>query len=480
MPHSQTYRLSACSHDGAWHAQRISSCLTPFLKRGLYRCRIAAQAVHIVAAADSKVNVLLVGGGGREHALAWKLAQSPQLGSLFCAPGNPGISAEPGVASVADLDVDSHEEVVRWCQDREIGLVLVGPEAPLVAGLVDSLKRTGIRAFGPSAAAAQLEGSKAFLKDLCREYNIPTGTYEVFRDPEAAKGYIREQGAPIVVKAVGLAAGKGVVVARTVEEAAAAVDDMLVERKFGEAGSEVVVEEFLDGEEASFFALIDGESCVALASAQDHKAVGEGDTGPNTGGMGAYSPAPVVTPEIEAQVMEEIVQRTASAMVDRGIPFSGVLFAGLMIKNGKARLLEHNVRFGDPECQCLMMRLQSDLLEVLLAAAEGRLGAAQLQWSPEKALTVVLAAKGYPGSYKKGSSISSLGAVKDAKVFHAGTSSSPDGGIIATGGRVLAVTALADTVALAQQKAYKAVDQIHWPEGFCRRDIGWRAVERER
>ncbi|BDA43270.1 Phosphoribosylamine-glycine ligase [Coccomyxa sp. Obi] len=394
-------------------------------------------------------------------------------------------------------------QVVRWCKDKEIGLVLVGPEAPLVSGLIDALKAGGIRAFGPSAAAAQLEGSKKFVKDLCRDYDIPTGSYEAYTDPEAAKEYIRSRGAPIVVKADGLAAGKGVVVAHSVEEALAAVDDMLINRVFGEAGTEIVVEEFLDGEEASYFALIDGETCVALASAQDHKAVGEGDTGPNTGGMGAYSPAPVVTPSVESQVMEEIVQRTASAMVKKGVPFTGVLFAGLMIKDGRARLLEHNVRFGDPECQCLMMRLQSDLLEVLLAAADGQLSGTQLQWSPDTALTVVLAARGYPGSYTKGTVIRNLDAVTTAKasrllyilyrgssgkaselyrwmlqVFHAGTSSNDAGEVTATGGRVLGVTAVAADVEQAQKKAYQAVDTIDWPEGFCRRDIGWRAVAR--
>ncbi|KAK9915166.1 hypothetical protein WJX75_005509 [Coccomyxa subellipsoidea] len=431
----------------------------------------------VVAAAPGKVDVLLVGGGGREHALAWKLAQSPLCDTLFCAPGNPGISREDNVTSLA-LDVENQEEVFRWCKDQDIGLVLVGPEAPLVSGLIDALKAGGIRAFGPSAAAAQLEGSKKFLKDLCRDFDIPTGSYEAFTEPETAKNYIRARGAPIVVKANGLAAGKGVVVAQSVEEALTAVDDMLINRKFGEAGNEIIVEEFLDGEEASFFALVDGETCVALASAQDHKAVGEGDTGPNTGGMGAYSPAPVLTSSVESQVMEEIVQRTASAMVKRGVPFSGVLFAGLMIKEGRARLLEHNVRFGDPECQCLMMRLQSDLLEVLLAAADGRLSGAQLQWSPDTALTVVMAARGYPGSYAKGTIIHNLDAVSSAKVFHAGTSSNDAGEVVATGGRVLGVTATSADVEEAQKKAYQAVDAIDWPEGFCRRDIGWRAVAR--
>lgn len=343
---------------------------------------------------------------------------------------------------------------------------------------MDDLSAAGVRAFGPSAAAARLEGSKQFMKDVCKKYNIPTAAYETFTDAGAAKDYVRAQGAPIVVKASGLAAGKGVVVASTVDEACAAVDMMLLDKAFGDAGSKVVVEEFLDGEEASFFALVDGESAVALASAQDHKAVGDGDTGPNTGGMGAYSPAPVVTPEIEAQVMEEIVLRTAKAMVAEGAPFRGVLFAGLMIKGGRAKLLEHNVRFGDPECQGLMARLDSDLLPALLAACDGRLGEAELRWKDEAALTVVMAAKGYPGPYKKGTPIRGLDRVKTAKVFHAGTSAGPGGGVVASGGRVLGVTALGKDVAEAQARAYEGVAAVDWEDGFWRTDIGYRAVAR--
>lgn len=365
-----------------------------------------------------------------------------------------------------------------WCKQHDIGLVAVGPEQPLVDGLTDALEAAKIRVFGPSARAAQLEGSKRFMKDLCRKYNIPTAKYEVFDSPDKAKSYIKQQDAPVVVKADGLAAGKGVIVASSADEACAAVDDMLVNKAFGSAGNKIVVEEFLAGEEASFFALLDGSTCVALASAQDHKAVGEGDTGPNTGGMGAYSPAPAVNPQVQEQVMQEIVQRTADALVSEGCPYRGVLFAGLMIQDGKAKLLEHNVRFGDPECQGLMLRLQSDLLELLLAACDGKLADVKPQWSSDTALTVVMAAKGYPGSYQKGSIIRNLDQVSTAKVFHAGTASDADNKITAVGGRVLGISATGKSVLEAQQNAYKAVDTIEWPEGFVRRDIGWRAIQR--
>ncbi|KAK9830322.1 hypothetical protein WJX72_011001 [[Myrmecia] bisecta] len=438
-----------------------------------YRTLVTAQI-----ASQDKVNVLVLGSGAREHALVWKLSQSERCGSLYCSPGNAGIGQEEATCS-SDPDWQDHEAVARWCEDKHIGLVAIGPEAPLVAGLTDQLQAAGIRVFGPSAKAAQLEGSKAFMKGLCERYCIPTGWYKTFRDPQAAKDFIRQKGPPIVIKADGLAAGKGVTVAQTEQEACAAVDEMLVESRFGAAGSEIVVEEYLDGEEASFFALIDGSSCVALGSAQDHKAIGDGDTGPNTGGMGAYSPAPVVTPQVEAQVMEEIVQRTADAMVALGAPFCGVLFAGLMIKGGRARLLEHNVRFGDPECQCLMTRLESDLLEVLLAACDGNLEQVKLSWSQQTALTVVLAAKGYPGAYKQGSVIGGLERVKNAKVFHAGTMLNEQGQVTAAGGRVLSVTALGADVVEAQRTAYAAVGQIDWPEGYWRKDIGWRAVARQ-
>ncbi|KAK9806584.1 hypothetical protein WJX73_004879 [Symbiochloris irregularis] len=450
--------------------------LSPVCSRigGNRQQRLAASRLRVRAARDQQ-NVLLLGSGAREHALSWKLAQSPLCASLHVAPGNTGISQEAGV-SLATLPISSAEEVAQYCKQQSIGLVVVGPEAPLVSGIVDSLQAEGIRVFGPSAAAARLEGSKTFLKDLCRKYGIPTAGYRTFTDADAAKAYLQQQSMPIVVKADGLAAGKGVYVAASLPAALEAVDDLLLHNKFGAAGHEIVIEEYLDGEEVSFFALVDGSTCIPLASAQDHKAVGEGDTGPNTGGMGAYSPAPVLTPELQEQVMREIVQRTADAMVDLGTPFTGIIFAGLMIKNGQAKLLEHNVRFGDPECQCLMVRLQSDLLGALLLATSQRLDQVSLQWSSQAALTVVLAAKGYPGDYAKGSVIEGVDEVTDAKVFHAGTKRSGDGQLVADGGRVLSVTALGTTIRDAQQAAYKAVDQIEWANGFCRRDIGWRAL----
>jgi len=425
-----------------------------------------------------KVNVLVIGTGGREHSIAWKLAQSARCETLYCAPGNAGISLEENIVTVAELKVEDHAAVIKFCQDKDIGLVVIGPEAPLVAGLADDLGGAGIPTFGPSKGAAELEGSKAFMKDLCAKYNIPTAGYARFTEPAPAKEYVRAQGAPIVVKTDGLAAGKGVILCSTVLEAEAAIDLMLVEQGFGAAGGEIVIEEFLTGEEASFFALLDGEDAIPLMSAQDHKAVGDGDTGPNTGGMGAYSPAPVVTPEITQTVMETIVLPTARGMVAEGRPFRGVLFAGLMIEDGEVKLLEHNVRFGDPECQGLMMRLESDLLEVLIAACSGKLDTVKdLKWSEQTVLTVVMAANGYPGSYTKGTAIRGLDKATTAKVFHAGTAWDGDD-IVAVGGRVLGVTALGDDVLDAQTKAYQAVDAIDWPEGFCRRDIGWRAVAR--
>ena len=423
------------------------------------------------------MNVLLIGSGGREHALALSLVKSPLLTRLYAAPGNPGIAE---TAELAALDVADHAAVVAFCKANGIGLVVVGPEAPLVAGLVDDLAAAGIKAFGPSKAAAQLEGSKGFTKDLCRDYAIPTGAYQRFTAAEPALAYVRARGAPIVVKADGLAAGKGVVVAMTLAEAEAAVK-MMFDGAFGAAGAEVVVEDFLDGEEASFFAICDGQNAIAFASAQDHKRVGDGDTGPNTGGMGAYSPAPVMTAEVEARVMAEIIAPTMRGMAERGAPFTGVLFAGLMIGKDGPKLIEFNTRFGDPETQVMLPRFTGDLLALMLAAAEGRLPDAPAALSAKTALTVVLAAKGYPDAPQKGGEIGSLDAAQamaGVTITHAGTKRDGDS-LVANGGRVLNVTALGDSVAEAQVRAYAAVDAIDFPQGFCRRDIGWRAVARE-
>ena len=422
------------------------------------------------------LNVLLIGSGGREHALAWKIAQSPMLGTLYAAPGNPGIAEH---ATLSQLDVSDHDAVISFCKDKAIDLVVVGPEAPLVAGLADVLKAAGIAVFGPSAAAAQLEGSKGFTKDLCARENIPTGAYERFNNAPKAKAYARAQGAPIVIKADGLAAGKGVTVAMTMEEALAAIEDCF-EGAFGEAGAEVVVEEFLHGEEASFFCLCDGKTALPFGTAQDHKRVGDGDTGPNTGGMGAYSPAPVMTQALIEQTMREIIEPTMRGMAAIGAPFTGVLYAGLMIDETGPKLIEYNVRFGDPECQVLMMRLKDDILVLLKAAAEGELAHVSARWKDDAALTVVMAAEGYPGTPKKGTPIAGLAAAEasGAKVFHAGTTLKHTQ-LLANGGRVLNVTAQGTDVTEAQAKAYQAVDAIDWPGGFCRRDIGWRAVERE-
>ena len=421
------------------------------------------------------MRVLLIGSGGREHALAWKLAQSPLMTEFYAAPGNPGIAEH---ATLAALDIDDHQAVVAFCKEKAIDFVVVGPEAPLVAGIADTLRAAGIAVFGPSAAAAQLEGSKGFTKDICARYDIPTGAYQRFNNGPKAKAYVRAQGAPIVVKADGLAAGKGVTVAMTVEEALAAIDDCF-EGAFGEAGAEVVIEAFLDGEEASFFCLSDGKHALALATAQDHKRVGDGDTGPNTGGMGAYSPAPVMTPDMVERTMKEIIEPTMRGMAESGHPFSGVFFAGLMITAKGPELIEYNVRFGDPECQVLLMRLKSDLLPLLLACANGTLDQANAEWSDDPALTVVMASKGYPGSYAKNTPITALPADGvGAKVFHAGTALK-DGALVATGGRVLNVTATGKTVGEAQKRAYALAGKVQWENGFYRSDIGWRAVERE-
>jgi phosphoribosylamine---glycine ligase len=424
------------------------------------------------------MNILILGSGGREHALAWKIAASPLTERLICAPGNAGMARE---AECVALDLADHAAVIAFCRKNGVDLVVVGPEGPLCVGIVDDLEAAGIKTFGPTRAAARLEGSKGFTKDLCAANGIPTAAYERFHSSEPAKAYIRARGAPIVVKADGLAAGKGVIVAQTVAEAEAAVD-MMFGGGLGEAGGEVVIEEFLDGEEASFFALCDGVTAIPLASAQDHKRAFDGDKGPNTGGMGAYSPAPIIDAAMAGRVMSEIVEPTLRAMSAIGAPYKGVLYAGLMITAQGPKLIEYNVRFGDPECQVLMLRLMSDLVPALAASRDGMLKSFDLRWHPEVALTVVMAAKGYPGRYERGSVIDgheAAATVEGVEIFHAGTKS--DGGrILADGGRVLDVSALGKSVKEAQQRAYDAISRIHWPEGFYRHDIGWRAAERER
>jgi phosphoribosylamine---glycine ligase len=424
------------------------------------------------------MNILLLGSGGREHALAWKMAASPQTDRLFCAPGNAGIARE---AECVALDVADHSAVIAFCRSNGIDLVVVGPEAPLCAGIVDDLEAAGFKAFGPNRIAAQLEGSKGFTKDLCRANQIPTAAYERFGAAAPAKAYARGHGAPIVVKADGLAAGKGVIVAETLAEAEAAID-MILGGTLGEAGTELVIEEFLHGEEASFFALCDGTTALPLASAQDHKRAFDGDKGPNTGGMGAYSPAPIINPVRSARVMNEIVLPTLHAMQAMGAPYKGVLYAGLILTADGPKLIEYNVRFGDPECQVLMPRLMSDLVPALLASRDGMLKSLDLRWYPDAALTVVMAARGYPGSYEKGSVIEGLddaAAVEGVEIFHAGTKAE-GGQILANGGRVLNVSALGKDVREARGRAYEAISRIRWPEGFCRHDIGWRAMEREK
>jgi len=424
------------------------------------------------------MDVLVIGSGGREHALCWKIAQSPLAGRLYCAPGNAGIAQVADCVDLAPLDFDG---IVRFCREKNIGFVVIGPEDPLVNGLADRLAQEDIKHFGPSATAAQLEGSKGYTKDLCAEHNIPTAAYGCFSDAEAAKAFVNAKGAPIVVKADGLAAGKGVIIAETIAQAHAAIDDIFGGR-FGRAGAQVVVEEFMTGEEASFFAFTDGKSALALAAAQDHKRVFDNDQGPNTGGMGAYSPAPVMDDAMSARVMREIIEPTVKAMRERGTPFKGVLFAGLMITSEGPKLIEYNARFGDPETQVLMMRMESDILPALIACHDGVLAKAVVTWKREAALTVVMAANGYPGDYAKGSEIRGLeaaGALPHTQIFHAGTKVAA-GKVLANGGRVLNVTALGNSVNEAQNRAYEAITKIDWPEGFCRRDIGFRAIARER
>ncbi|APG47628.1 phosphoribosylamine--glycine ligase [Phaeobacter porticola] len=421
------------------------------------------------------MNILILGSGGREHALAWAVMQNPKCDKLIVAPGNAGIAQ---IADCATLDIENGGAVANFAEENAIDFVIVGPEAPLASGVADRLREAGLLVFGPSEAAARLEASKSFTKEVCDAANAPTAGYGHFTDAGAAKAHVRKHGAPTVVKADGLAAGKGVIIAMSEDEAIAAIDDMFG-GAFGGAGAEVVIEEFMEGEEASLFVLVDGEDVLAIGSAQDHKRVGEGDTGPNTGGMGAYSPAPVLTAEIEARAMEEIVKPTMKVMSDRGMPYQGVLYAGLMIKDGLPRLVEYNVRFGDPECQVLMMRLGAQALDLMQAAAEGRLAEAQVNWADDHAITVVMAANGYPGAYEKGTEIKGLNSLPEDSsnmVFHAGTKRET-GKVLATGGRVLNVTARGDTLQEARNRAYAMVDQIDWSEGFHRRDIGWRALD---
>ena len=420
------------------------------------------------------MNILILGSGGREHSLAWAVMQNPKCDKLIVAPGNAGIAA---IATCASLDINDGGEVVTFAEEEAIDFVIIGPEAPLAAGVADRLRDAGVLVFGPSQAAAALEASKAFTKQICDAAKAPTAAYGHFTNAADAKAYLATQQMPIVVKADGLAAGKGVIIATTLQEAETAVDDMFA-GAFGGAGAEVVIEEFMEGEEASFFVLCDGETVLPIGTAQDHKRVGDGDTGPNTGGMGAYSPAPVLSEAIAQKALDQIIRPTIAEMSRRGMPYQGVLYAGLMIKDGQPRLVEYNVRFGDPECQVLMMRLGAQVLDLLQASAEGRLSEARVNWADDHALTVVLAAKGYPGEYARGSVISGLDALPEDSfnmVFHAGTSAH-DGKITASGGRVLNVTARGASLKEARERAYAMVDAIDWPEGFCRRDIGWRAL----
>jgi phosphoribosylamine--glycine ligase len=420
------------------------------------------------------MNILILGSGGREHALAWAVSQNPKCDRLIVAPGNAGIAA---LADCADLDIMDGDAVVQFAAENAIDFVIIGPEAPLGAGVADACRAAGLLAFGPSAAAARLETSKSFTKAICDAADAPTAAYAHFTDLAAARAYVIEKGAPIVVKADGLAAGKGVIVAMTEDEALTALDDMFG-GQFGDAGAEVVIEEFMEGEEATFFVLVDGETILPIGTAQDHKRAGDGDTGPNTGGMGAYSPAPVMTEALVQKTLDRIVRPTVAEMARRGTPFQGVLYVGLMIKDGAPRLVEYNVRFGDPECQPLMLRLGAQALDLMQACAEGRLKEVRAAWADDHALCVVLAAKGYPGAYQKGSLIRGLDAIPESShevVFHAGTTE-VDGQVTATGGRVLGITARGATLQEARDRAYALVDRIDWPEGFCRRDIGWRAL----
>ncbi len=425
------------------------------------------------------MKILLIGSGGREHALAWKLSQSPKCEKLYCIPGNAGIA---DIAECPEIAAEDHEGILNFVKNNNIDFVVVGPEQPLVDGLGSKLRAEDISVFGPSAEAAQMEGSKGFMKDFCKRHNIPTAAYERFKSLDKAIAYIRKHGAPIVIKTDGLAAGKGVIIAETTEQAEAAVTDMLSGKAFGSAGTEVVIEEFMDGEELSYFALADGETFLPLTSAQDHKRVGDGDTGLNTGGMGAYSPAHFMTPDLEKKIIDRIIKPTVDGMKQDGTPFKGVLFAGLMIVKGEPKLIEYNIRFGDPECQPIMMRLENDLIDLLLATDQGTLAEYQgnVKWSDKATLCVVMAAKGYPGKYEKGTEIKNASALEkmpDVRLFHAGTMRDNSGALVGSGGRVLGVVGIGDTIEQAQANAYQGVDAIDWPEGFCRRDIGWRAIK---
>jgi len=426
------------------------------------------------------MKILVIGSGGREHALAWKLAQSPRVGEVLVAPGNAGTATESKCRNVA-VKVTDIDGLLQLARDEAIALTVVGPEVPLVAGVVDRFRAAGLRIFGPTAQAAQLEGSKAFAKDFLARHGIPTAFYAVHTEVEAALAYVRDKGAPIVIKADGLAAGKGVIVAMTLDEAEAAVRDMLAGNAFGDAGARVVIEEFLDGEEASFISMVDGHVALPMATSQDHKRVGDGDTGPNTGGMGAYSPAPVVTPEVHARVMREVVEPTVAGMIKDGVPFTGFLYAGLMIDaTGAPKVIEFNVRFGDPETQPVMLRLQSDLVDLVEKAIDGALAGVEAQWDPRPSLGVVMAARPYPETPITGDVISGLDDVPaSAKVFHAGTALDAAGNVVSAGGRVLCVAALGDSVSDAQKHAYAGVERIHWANAFHRNDIGWRAIARE-
>ena len=424
------------------------------------------------------MNILIVGGGGREHALAWKAAQSTRASTVFVAPGNAGTAMEPGMKNV-DIQADDIDGLIEFARDRNVGLTIVGPEVPLVAGIVDRFIDQGLRCFGPTAGAAQLEGSKAFSKDFLARHSIPTAAYATFTDVESACAYVKAQGAPIVIKADGLAAGKGVILAQTEAEAIAAVGDMLAGNAFGEAGHRIVIEEFLQGEEASFIVMADGVHCLPLATSQDHKARDNGDAGPNTGGMGAYSPAPVVTPEIHQRAIDEVIMPTIAGMAQEGIPFTGFLYAGLMIAaDGTPKVLEFNVRFGDPETQPIMYRMRSDLVALCIAALDGQLDQIETEWDERVSLGVVMAAGGYPGTYRTGDVITGLQTEMDCKVFHAGTRASGDD-VLTHGGRVLCVCALGESVAEAQRRAYDCICKIDWPDVYYRTDIGYRAITRE-